>query len=222
MRSASPQSFSRNNPLALAVLTVLWNQPMHPYGMMQVLQQQRKHDAVRLTIGALYSVVESLSQHGLIRAAGSEQHGHRPTRTMYALTDEGIDEATRWVRALLADPIVEYPGFMAGLSFLAFLPPPEVVELLRARIRELNGTIDELESAIQQSAAPAILLVEKEYALAITRAEVVFTRSLIGRIESGTLTGVTAFQSLHARLAERGTRRPSAAEIDLLTGELGL
>lgn len=217
-----PQSFSRTNPLALAVLTVLWNEPMHPYRIMQVLEQQRKHDEVRITVGSLYNVVESLTKHGLIDVVGSEQAGQRPLRTVYAATDAGIEEATGWVQDLLAYPADEYPKFMAGLSFLAFLPPPEVVDLLRSRIQRLEATAEEVETALRQSLVPHILLVEKEYAAALAHAEIAFVRSLIDRIESGALVGVTAFRALHDRLAAHGTKRLSTTEVTALTGELGL
>ncbi|MEV6768732.1 PadR family transcriptional regulator [Nocardia sp. NPDC051030] len=215
-------AFSRNNALALAVLTVLWNEPMHPYRMMQVLEQQRKDDDVHLTVGALYSLVEALMRHGLIEAVGSEQNGHRPPRTVYAVTDEGIEEASRWIQDLLSHPSKEYPKFTAALTSLAFLPPQQVAELLRIRVQHLEESADELENIVRHSGLPEILLVEKEYAATLTRAELTFTRSLIDRIESGALSGVAACQSLHNRLAARGTKRPSADEIHALTIELGL
>ena len=48
------------NPLALAVLTCLYERPMHPYEMAQTLRTRAKHESIRLNYGSLYSVVESL------------------------------------------------------------------------------------------------------------------------------------------------------------------
>ncbi|MEV6066533.1 PadR family transcriptional regulator [Nocardia sp. NPDC052001] len=217
-----PQPFSRSNPLSLAVLTVLWNEPMHPYRIMQTLERQQKHDEVGFTIGSLYNVVDSLTKCGLIVAVGAEQAGQRPPRTVYAVTDSGIAEATAWVRELLAHPVAEYPKFMVGLSLLPFLPPDEAADLLRTRTRRLESIIDAAETSVRESPVPEILLIEKQYAAALAHAEIDFIRSLIDRIDSGSLAGTTAFRALHARLAARVDKRLSPTEITLLTVELGL
>src|SRR6478735_1352117 len=62
---------SRSNPLALAVLALLWERPMHPYEMSMTLRERRKDESVKLNFGSLYSVVDSLVKHGLIEAAST-------------------------------------------------------------------------------------------------------------------------------------------------------
>ena len=78
--------YSRRNPLALAVLTCLYEQPMHPYEISQTLEQRAKEQSIKLNFGSLYSVVESLDKHGLIReparpSGGSPARAHRSTRS---------------------------------------------------------------------------------------------------------------------------------------------
>ena len=60
---------SRSNPLALAVLTCLFEKPMHPYEMAQTMRSRAKHESVKLNYGSLYGVVEGLEKRGLIRRA---------------------------------------------------------------------------------------------------------------------------------------------------------
>ncbi|MBD0322071.1 MAG: PadR family transcriptional regulator, partial [Aldersonia sp.] len=112
---------ARSNPLALAVLVLLYERPMHPYQMSQTLRERGKQESVRLNFGSLYSVVESLVRQGLIHAMSTEQEGNRPARTVYDLTDEGTREVGSWMRDLVANPVKEYPQFMAALSFIAVL-----------------------------------------------------------------------------------------------------
>ncbi|MGH9215284.1 MAG: PadR family transcriptional regulator, partial [Acidimicrobiales bacterium] len=65
----------RSNPLALAVLTCLYERPMHPYEMAQTLRSRAKHESVRLNYGSLYGVVESLERRELIRAVETFREG---------------------------------------------------------------------------------------------------------------------------------------------------
>lgn len=86
-------------------------------------------------------MVESLEREELIKATGTEQDGNRPTRTVYDITEAGVDELRDWLRAWVGDPEKEYPRFLAALSFLPVLPPEEAVELLRRRITLLDKRI---------------------------------------------------------------------------------
>src|ERR1700733_11653030 len=117
---------NRANPLALAVLVCLAEQPRHPYEIATTLRQRMKHESVRLNYGSLYGVVESLERRGLIEAQETTRTGRHPERTTYAITDAGAEEAMQWLAELIAIPQKEYPQFMAGLSFLPALPPEEV------------------------------------------------------------------------------------------------
>ncbi|WP_275107047.1 PadR family transcriptional regulator [Nocardia arthritidis] len=105
------------------------------------IRQRGKETSVRLNFGALYAVVESLEREELIKATGTEQDGNRPTRTVYDITEAGVDELRDWLRAWVGDPEKEYPRFLAALSFLPVLPPEEAVELLRRRITLLDKRI---------------------------------------------------------------------------------
>src|SRR5262249_61573002 len=87
---------TRSNPLALAVLTCLYEKPMHPYEMAQTLRFRAKQESIKLNYGSLYGVVESLERRGLIEAVETFQEGRRPQRTVYAITEPGKTELTEW------------------------------------------------------------------------------------------------------------------------------
>ena len=118
-------SRSRANPLALAVLGLLSEQPMHPYG-------------------SLYGVVEGLEKRGLVTAVETRQEGRRPQRTVYAITEAGKVEMNEWLAELVSVPVKEYPQFEAALSFLPGLPPDEAVPLLDLRCQALEVQLDQL------------------------------------------------------------------------------
>jgi DNA-binding PadR family transcriptional regulator len=182
----------RNNPLALAVLVSLQEKPMHPYEVATTLRQRAKHRSVKLNYGALYGVVESLSKRGLIEAKETERSGRLPERTVYQLTEAGRLEVNDWLSDLLSIPSLEYPQFVAALSFLPALPPAQVVELLRERLQHLilEGTQDAATRELMQKVGvPRLFWVEEEYRDRMRSAEIDYVRELIRDIEAGTLEG---------------------------------
>src|ERR687886_2889586 len=137
-----------SNPLALAVMALLYERPMHPYEMVSLMRERGKHESVRLRYSSLYSVVETLQREGLIVALETQREGRRPERTVYGLTEAGRVEFLGWLRELLREPVKEYTQFAAGLTFLPALPPEEAAALLEERVHLLEGEIGEMRSRL--------------------------------------------------------------------------
>src|SRR5689334_3182034 len=127
-----------SNPLALAVLALLVERPMHPYEMSSTLRERAKEESIKLNYGSLYSVVESLQRHKLIDVHEVVREGRRPERTVYEITDAGRTELVDWLSELLALPVKEYTQFEAALSLLPVLPPESVLQLLQTRRMRLD------------------------------------------------------------------------------------
>ncbi|GEN81539.1 PadR family transcriptional regulator [Actinotalea fermentans] len=191
---------SSSNPLALAVLATLIEEPMHPYRITQVLRGRGKEHSIRLNWGSLYSVIASLEKNGLIEAQRAEREGARPERTVYAITDAGRAKAMGWLRRILEVPAKEYPDFEAGLSLIGLLTPEESLALLRRRLELLDARIDELAEAARYP-LPEVFLVENNYELAMVRAERVFVADLVDRLERGAVGGQALWAEMHRRLA---------------------
>ncbi|MFI6428639.1 PadR family transcriptional regulator [Rhodococcus oryzae] len=201
---ARTRAFSRGNPLALAILGLVSERPMHPYQMSQTLKDRGKDDSVKLNYGSLYSVVESLAKQGMIEPVGTERDGNRPPRTVYGITDSGAAEVEAWMRELLSSPTKEYTQFLAALSFMPLLSPDVSVQLLRQRLARLDDRIGQLDATIAATASflPELFVVENQYELALLRAERDYVASLAARIADGSLGGVRGWRSLHVRLAK--------------------
>src|SRR5260370_41596423 len=129
------------NPLALAVLALLFERPMHPYEMAATMKERHKEDSIKLRYGSLYTVIDMLLARGLLAAKEVSREGKRPERTVYALTPVGLDELRDWMRELLRDPAKEYPQFEAGLCLLPALPPHEAGSLLRQPALPVRGPV---------------------------------------------------------------------------------
>lgn len=204
------------NLLALAVLSVVIDRPMHPYEMATVLRARGKDQDMPIKWGSLYTVVRNLERHGLLAAVESGRQGRRPERTVYRITDAGRAELTDWTRELVAVPERERPRFEAGLSMLGVLPPDEATELLRQRLDRLESQLAEERAALARHLreVPRIFLIEVEYDLAVREAEAAWVRGLLDELTTGSLPGLAEWRAWHetgavppewAELAERGS-----------------
>jgi DNA-binding PadR family transcriptional regulator len=193
-------SRARSNPLALAVLSCLYERPMHPYEISQTLRVRAKEDSIRLNFGSLYGVVATLEKRKLIRAVETLREGRRPPRTVYAITEAGRTEMSEWLSELVSVPVKEYLQFEAGLSLLGGLPPDDAVDLLRQRCDALEIQLDQsraIEEAMAKRGLPRLFVIEGEYKAALLEAELAFTRDLVADIDSGALSGLDEWRSWH-------------------------
>ncbi len=199
-----------SNPLALAVMALLYERPMHPYEMVSVMRERGQHESVRLRYSSLYSVVEALGREGLISPRETVREGRRPERTVYGLTEAGRVEFLSWLRELLRKPVKEYTQFAAGLTFLAALPPSEALALLEERAHLLEEEVGEMRSrldAVMEGGLPRLFLVENEYELVLREAELEWVRGLVREIETGKLGGLGEWESFHEQ-RRTGTKGP--------------
>jgi DNA-binding PadR family transcriptional regulator len=195
-----------SNPLALAVMALLYERPMHPYEMVSVMRERGKHETVRLRYSSLYSVVEALEREALILPLETVREGRRPERTIYGLTEAGRVEFLGWLRELLSRPVKEYTQFAAGLTFLAALPPDEAQALLEERVDHLEREIGEMRSLLDsamEEGLPRLFLIESEHEIVLREAELGWVRELVGEIRDGTLGGQGQWESFHSDLDEK-------------------
>jgi DNA-binding PadR family transcriptional regulator len=197
-----------SNPLALAVMALLYERPMHPYEMVTLMRERGKHESVRLRYSSLYSVVAALEREELIVPKETVREGRRPERTIYEITGAGREEFLTWLRELLREPVKEYTQFAAGLSFLPGLPPEEAVALLEERVGRLEKETAEmrsrLDAAMEQYGLPRLFLVESEHELMLREAELGWVRKIVEEIEAGTLGDLAEWRSLHSESKPTG------------------
>ena len=177
-------------PLALAVMNLLMERPMHPYEMKSTMKERGHDQVIRLKGGSIYDTVERLEAGGFIKSQETSREGRRPERTVYAITEAGRDEITGWLAELLTQPVNEYPQFGGALAFVAALDKDEVTRLLKVRIALLDARIAGAEKQLKNflgMGLPRLFLVEGEYAVAMRRAELEWVRSIVDDIQSGKL-----------------------------------
>jgi DNA-binding PadR family transcriptional regulator len=210
------------NPLALAVLVLLFERPMHPYEMSTTLRTRRKQDSIKLNYGSLYSVVASLEKYGLIEVKESVREGNRPERTVYQLTPAGEAKATGWLSELLSTPAKEYTRFEAALSLIGAIEPDDAIRQLELRLGTLilqQRADDGIRSALPAD-FPRIFVIEGEYQRALLDAEVAFVRKLIADLKSENLTGIKQWRRMHELHAAGATAEEIADELSAMTPDM--
>jgi DNA-binding PadR family transcriptional regulator len=198
------------NPLALAVLSCLFERPMHPYEIGTTLRERRKDESIKLNYGSLYAVVEGLQRRGLIVAAETMRQGNRPERTVYRVTDAGRVELIDWLSGLLAEPAKEFTQFEAGLSLLPVLTPEDALRLLEERRKRLEVELVQARSVRGhiEPKLPRLFFIEAEYRWKLKEAELEWVEALIVDIASNKLEGLEMWRKFH----ESGVKAESAAE----------
>ena len=192
------------NLLALAVLSCLTQQPMHPYELGRTLREHGDDRSIKFNHGSLYMVIGQLAKAGFIAEQETSRAGQRPERTVYALTDAGRDELRDWLGELVEQPQHEYPAFVAALSVISALPPSQVLGLLRTRLGHLDEQRAEARRLIDTARAdgvPGLFLIEEEYRLALLAADSAFTTQLIQRITDPATDWTGPWASFHGENA---------------------
>ncbi|MFD4636752.1 PadR family transcriptional regulator [Lentzea sp. NPDC058436] len=193
-------TFKRTNPLALAVLALLAERPMHPYEMAQTMRERHQEEVIKLNYGSLYTVVDSLHRHELIAASAVQKAGNRPERTVYSVTDAGTTELRDWLRELIAVPAREYPRFEAGISMVGLLPPPDALDLVRQREAAVAEQLTALAVLLERLAGmglPQLAWIELDYRMAMLRAERAWLSWFAAAVHDGTVGGYDTWEERH-------------------------
>ena len=128
-----------SSPLALSILTLLDERPMHPYEMASTMRERHQDEFIRLNFGTLYHTVDVLERNGWILSVEREKEGRRPERTIYKISDSGREVLQRSLGELLRKPKREYPNFVAGLMFMHHIGKVEAASHLRERAELLES-----------------------------------------------------------------------------------
>jgi DNA-binding PadR family transcriptional regulator len=181
----------RRSPLALALLGLLFEGPMHPYRMQQRIKEWGKDQVVNVRDRAsIYQSIERLLRDGLIEVAQTARDERWPERTVYQLTEAGRETTLVWMREMLSTPAPEYPEFPAALAYLSLLAPTEALQLFEARIVKLEAEVAGTEAGLAGAGrtVPRLFLIEEEYRLAVLRGELEWVRAVTDDLRSGCFT----------------------------------
>lgn len=179
------------SPIALAVLAFLYESPMHPYRMQQLIKERGKDEVINVRQRAsLYQTIDRLLRAGLIAIREVEREEKWPERTIYELTEQGGETMLNWLREMLSSPAHEFPEFPAALAYLSLLTPAEARLQLGRRIELLAAELDRIDAQLRYAAGvvPRLFLVEMEYLRAVLNTELAWVKSIVADLDTGRLT----------------------------------
>ncbi len=176
-------------PLALMILALLSERPMHPYEMQRLMIARGDDKVVRVQRGSLYPAVERLEAAGLVEHEVTEKTGRRPERTVYRITERGSETAVEWITDMLSVHRNEYPEFGAAMSFVGLIDPRTFRKAIATRVAQLSTETTDLETTTGplSPVLPRLFLLEIEYLVAMQRAELAFLEGLLADLDAGRL-----------------------------------
>lgn len=178
------------SPLALSILELLNERPMHPYELAATMRSRHHDEFIRLNFGSLYHTVEVLERNGWIVSAEREKEGRRPERTVYNLTDAGRRVLLQAVGEIVSQPRREYLQFSAGLMFMHHLEKEAAVQRLEQRSQALRETITKLSRILDELLASGhtrLTLIELEHKIALLESERAWVEKIAKEIADGKL-----------------------------------
>lgn len=192
----------RRSTLAMVLLALLTEAPMHPYRMQQMIKERGQDQLVNVAQrNSVYQALDRLVRDGLARPRGTAREAGRPERTEYEITEAGAATLRRWLVEMLPAPAREFPEFPAALAFLPILDPDHVRELLAARIDALQERLAAVEAGAPPG-LPRLFLIEDEYRATMLRAEVQWLHGVVDDLAAGRLAWDEEF--IRATLADFG------------------
>jgi DNA-binding PadR family transcriptional regulator len=178
-------------PMALAALELLHDGPKHPYEIHQTMQEREVWRLLRLTTGSLYHAIDRLERDGLIEAVETSREGRRPERTTYQLTEPGRDAFAERLRAMVAEPAVEYPQYAVAVAFLHTLDRTDALVQLRRRAIALEANVaaeNVYRERLTDARVHPMYWADVDLRLRQRETELTWTRDLIERLETRQLT----------------------------------
>lgn len=188
----------KRSPLALAILTLLHEAPMHTYRMQKLIKERGKDQVINVGQRAsLYQMINQLLREGLVTSWNTEQPDSYPERTVYMLTEKGHETAVTWLREMLSTPSREFPEFPAAVSLLPLLTPQDALHQLEVRATRIEPQIAALNAELQNidEGLDRLFLLESEYLLAVNQAELKWVKSIMDALRNGQMSWTDAWQN---------------------------
>lgn len=175
-------------PLAIAVLELLNEKPMHPYEMTQLMRERYVDSRVKVKAGSLYHTVERLLGNGFVEVVDTQRDGRRPERTVYGMTEAGRDAFTERARRLVGDIAPEYPEILSGLAVLDDLGRDVALHELEHRIIRLRSAVASdrvVLGRLAQDGTPEIYWLDWRFSCDRRTFELAWMERLFDRLRSG-------------------------------------
>lgn len=174
--------------IKLIVLGILMEGQKHPYDIQQIMIKRHMSRYIKLQKGSLYYAVEQLTKKGLTEVVDVVKDGSHPYKTIYRITEAGIEEFHKLLLEQFLNHNKVYNPLHAGLAFAYQGNQLRIAEMLENRIEKLESNL---------------VLMQKEYTNMIP----FVPRSVLYIIASAIEHGKTEWKLLYNLLDDARTNR---------------
>ncbi len=155
--------------------------PMHGHRLRLEAEHNRVHLWTDISVGAVYGAMKRLASEGLLREAGREREGNRPTRQLYEITEEGRIALAALRRAGLSEISLKFDPFDLALTLTDPDTQDTLPSVLAERLGGVQASLIELRQIME--GAREYIGVAKQWALRHTEyrleAEVAYLTALL-------------------------------------------
>ena len=175
----------------LLILGVLqFKSPAHGYEIRRELESWHAEQWAHIAYGSIYFALNKMAEEGLVEPVSTDQVGKRPARTIYTITDAGLQEFQRLLRDYWWDPRPLIDPFQVALTFMNKMPHEELLLVLRYRADRIRAFLAAFESRtmhIYSPDTPRHILENFRLAVAHQQAELHWIEEAIAKVERGDL-----------------------------------
>ena len=122
---------------------------MHGHRLRLVAEHYRVPLWTDISVGAVYGAMKRLASEGLLREAGREREGNRPTRQLYEITDAGRLALSALQQEGLSETWFKFDPFDLALT----RPDPNTLErlpsVLAERLEKVQAQLAEIRQIIE-------------------------------------------------------------------------
>jgi DNA-binding PadR family transcriptional regulator len=129
----------------LAILGLLVEQPLHGYGVEQLIEQRGMRNWTPIGFSSIYQLLDQLVTAGLAEVRVEPAPGRGKRRRVHHVTAAGRQRWTGETLGALADAGGSVGDFLLALSGLPLLDPDDAATALRRRVEYLESRVDGLE-----------------------------------------------------------------------------
>lgn len=139
-----------------ALLGLLTQRPMHGYELKSAFEET-VGTLWELNIGQIYNTLRLLERDGQVEMQGQEQEGRGPPRKVYAITEAGRQELSRWMAEPVRQPRRFKDAFYIKLVFYKLLGLGDVETLIwnqRQAYLQVLRQLNDLRTEVDAEADP--------------------------------------------------------------------
>ncbi len=141
----------------VVILGLLKEKPLYGYELKRIIENHMG-DWTSIAFGSIYFALNKLNEEGLVEIESEQRVGNRPSRSIYKITEKGLDNFFSLLRDMWSNYDREYYPLDIAIFFSGELPPGDVKDYIKKRISVIENIIGYLaehkKSQLSRSGVP--------------------------------------------------------------------